>query len=123
MPKTTRDALSEADWQAVKAELQAIMIGLARLRTTISYSALAAQVRTAVMHHRAPVFHQILREICRDELAAGRPVLGVVVVNKQTGICGAGFFKFAAGLGYDVSTPERYWQQEFERVCTYWSEA
>jgi len=114
-------SFTEADWQAIKAEIHAILVGLARMERTMSYSELAAQVRTASMHHRAPGFHSILRDICRDEIAAGRPVIGVLVVNKQTGICGQGYFKFAAQMGADVSDPEAYWQAEFERVCEYWS--
>ena len=72
------------------------------------------------MHHRAPAFHRLLRELCREEIAQERPILGVVVVNKQSGICGAGFFKFCAGLGYDVSDAKRFWQTQFARVCDYW---
>jgi hypothetical protein len=118
----TRYQIAFADWGAVKDEIRAILVLLAKTRRTISYSDLAAQIRTAYMHHRAPAFHELLREVCRDEMDEGRPSLGVLVVKKQTGFCGAGFFKFAAASGQDVSDPEVYWRKEFERVCGYWSE-
>lgn len=113
--------LSEADWRAIKAEIRAILIGLARMRRTIYYSELAAQVRTAYVHYRAPAFDRILQDLCADEVTSSRPILGVLVVNKQTGYCGTGFFKWAALMGYNVSDPEVFWHQEFERVCDYWA--
>ncbi|GAB4525263.1 MAG: hypothetical protein OHK0046_40900 [Anaerolineae bacterium] len=111
---------SEASWDAIKEEIRAILITLARLRKTIAYSELAMQVQTAYIHHRAPAFDRILQALCDDEIAAGRPILGVLVVNKQTGRCGAGFYKTCGLRGYDVSDPEAFWQAEFARVCDYW---
>jgi hypothetical protein len=119
----TRYDFADADWEAVKDEIRAILVPLATMRRTISYSDLAMQIRTAYVHHRAPAFHEMLRELCQDELDAGRPSLGVLVVKKQTGRCGAGFYKFAAVKGEDVSDPEAYWQREFEQVCEYWTNA
>lgn len=118
---TKKYGFTDAEWTDIKAEIHGILVGLARMERKISYSELAMQVTTASMHHRAPGFHSILRDICRDEIAAGRPVIGVLVVNKQSGICGQGYFKFAAGMGADVSDPEAYWRAEFESVCDYWS--
>ena len=117
-----RYGLADADWQEIKAELVNLLIGLARYGQTIAYSELALRVQTVGIHHRAPAFAQILQELCADEIAAERPILGVLVVNKQTGICGAGFFKWCAAQGYDVREPEQFWQAEYERVCDYWSE-
>lgn len=119
MPKT-KNGLATAEWNAIKAEIQDILIGLAKLGRPISYSELAMQITTAYVHHRAPSFHNMLRELCADELDAGRPSLGVLVVKKQTGRCGNGFYSFAANRGEDVSDPEAYWQSEYERVCDYW---
>jgi len=115
-------ALTDTEWNTIKAEIREILIGLAKLEITISYSELAARIQSAYIHYRAPAFDRILQDLCADEVAAGRPVLGVVVVNKQTGRCGAGFFKWAGLQGYDVSDPEVFWQVEFERVCHYWDE-
>lgn len=117
-----RNGLAAADWAAVKDEIRTILISLARLRRTITYSDLAAQIRTAYVHHRAPAFHELLRQACQEEADAGRPSPCVLVVRKQTGLCGAGFFKYAAAAGADVSDPQAYWQREFEHVCAYWSE-
>lgn len=115
-----QSTISAASWQKVKQEIREILIGLAKLQKTIAYSELAAQIRSAYIHYRAPAFDHILQELCEDEVKSGHPILGVLVVNKQTKRCGAGFFKWCAHQGYDVSDPERFWNNEFDRVCDYW---
>ena len=115
--------LIEADWSQAKQEMRELLIKLAKLGLPISYSELAAQITSVYLHHRAPAFGQILRQVAREEAEAQRPMLAVLVINKQTGICGAGFFKHAANLGYDVANPETFWQAEFERVHDYWANA
>lgn len=122
MNETSKYGFADADFEAIKDEILNILIQFARSRKTITYANLCARIQTAYMHHRAPGFHYLLREVCRDEISAGRPVIGVLVVNKQTGLCGAGYFKFAAQMGADVSDPETYWHDEFARVCDYWGE-
>jgi len=112
--------LSDADFDAIKAEIHGILIGIARLESTITYSELAMQIRSAYIHYRAPAFDRILQQLCADEVDAGRPILGVVVVNKLTGRCGAGFYKWCALQGVDVSNPAYFWQEEYKRVCEYW---
>ena len=113
---------AESVWSDIEAEMRHILIGLARGRKTICYSDLAAQIQTAYVHHRAPAFMRILRNLAAEDLNAGCPNLAVLVVRKHTGRCGPGFFKQAAAHGADVSDPEVFWQAEFERVCKYWAE-
>jgi hypothetical protein len=114
--------VTHIDRDALKAEIRAILVGLAKQRKTISYSGLCAQIHTAYLHHRAPIFHNLLREISEDEVADGEPITAVLVVQKQSGRPGAGFYKTAAAKGYDVSDPEAYWQMRFDELCDYWSE-
>lgn len=111
-----------AHWPALRAEMRTALIELARLRQKISYSELAARLQTVYLHHRAPAFSALLREIAAEEEAAGRPSLAALVVNKQTGIPGAGFFKGVVMHGDDTADLEAYWRGEFNRVCDYWSE-
>ncbi|MFW5692181.1 MAG: hypothetical protein ACOCX3_02395 [Chloroflexota bacterium] len=117
---TRRKGLTDADWQALKREMRNILIGLARIEQTIAYSELAAQLRTAYIHYRAPAFGAILREIAEDDEAAGRPSLATLVVNKATGRPGGGYFKHAGSSGANVSDLEAYWQARFRSVCDYW---
>jgi hypothetical protein len=99
-----------------------ILIGLAQRCQTICYSDLATQIQTAYIHHRAPAFMSILHDLVEEDTAAGYPNLAVLVVRKQTGRCGTGFFRDAAANGYDGSDQEAFWVDSFDRVCDYWSE-
>jgi hypothetical protein len=119
----TKSGLNQADWREIKAELRHILIGVAKLGKTIFYSDLAKQVTYATIHHRAPAFDHILQELCADEVGENRPILGVVVVNKATGRCGDGFYKWASAYGYDTHNPQAFWDAEFNRVLEYWQNA
>ncbi|MCU0498166.1 MAG: hypothetical protein MUF87_12510 [Anaerolineae bacterium] len=114
------DRFSTADWQKLKDEMRAILIGVARLKTTITYSELAAELTIAHVHHRAPYFHKLLRELCDDEEASGRPPLAALVVRKDTGICGAGYFADLPVIEGEIADPIAYWRADFERICAYW---
>lgn len=113
-------SFSTADWQALKDEMRAILIGVARLRTTITYSELASELRTVHVHHRAPYFHKLLRELCDDEETLGRPPLAALVVRKDTGICGSGYFADLPVIDGAIADPIAYWRADFERICAYW---
>jgi len=116
----TKSGLNHAHYDAIKAEIRHILIGLAKLGKTIYYSDLARQITSTTIHHRAPVFEHILQDLCADEVADGRPILGVVVVNKQTGRCGDGFYKWASVHGFDTHDNEAFWQSEWIHVLDYW---
>ncbi len=118
----TVKGFSDANWAALKEEMHDILVGMAKLRQTITYSELASLLQTSYVHHRAPYFHRLIWEMCDDDEAAGHVPLAVLIVRKDTGICGAGYFSAAAAAGADVSDPLAYWQSEFQRVCDYWSE-
>ena len=63
-----------------------------------------------------------LDTISRREHRKGRPLLSGVVVNKKTGMPGAGFFKLAKDLGlYDGDDDLEYWSKELHRVYAYWT--
>lgn len=111
-------SFSEANWDELKDEMRAILINQARQRATITYSSLAASMQTVHMHHRAPYFHKLLRDMDADEVHDGRPSLAALVVRKDTGIPGSGFFTEAPVN----SDPVAYWQREFDIICAYWGE-
>jgi hypothetical protein len=75
---------------------------------------------------RGPAFGaqvgRLLDAVNRAEHAAGRPLLSAVVIAKQTGMPGNGFFTGARALGVHTGHDDRaYWQEELRRVCEYWS--
>ena len=63
-----------------------------------------------------------LDTISRREHSNGRPLLSGVVINKATGMPGAGFFKLAKDLSlYDGGDDLEYWSKELHRVYAYWA--
>jgi hypothetical protein len=100
------------NWDHVKAEMRLILIQVARIESTISYSGLAGQVG---LHHRNPKFMRLLIEISDADEQANRPSLAALVVAKATGRPGEGFF-----VGIPHEEREIYWQKRFDDVCDYW---
>ena len=92
--------LNPDEWEAAKEEIRHFMIAVAKLKITITYGELAAQMMTMSPHPGSYVFHALLRNVCRDEREAGRGMLCAVVVSKAKGIPGQGFFKAMIKQGY-----------------------
>ena len=66
----------------------------------------------------------ILDTISRREHRNGRPLLSAVVIRKNEGTPGDGFFKLAKGLGlYNGGDDDMYWWEELKRVHAYWRNA
>ena len=67
----------------------------------------------------------ILGEICKNEVRQGRPMLGSVVVRKDSHMPGEGFFKGAQELGLFQGSTDKdrreFWVQELKKVHGYWS--
>lgn len=117
-----RKRFVEADRAALKAEMRALLIGLARRRQTITYSELAAALTTACVHHRAPEFHRLIVEMSREDEAAGHVALAPLIVRKDSGIPGMGFFVQTAVEGGEAADLEAFWRAAFERACDYWDQ-
>ena len=68
---------------------------------------------------------KILKEVCGSEIRSGRPMLGSLVVRKDTGMPGTGFFREAIVLGNFAGGSEEdnrsFWSAEVKRVYQYWS--
>ena len=65
---------------------------------------------------------RILDEVNHAEHAAGRPLLSAVVIAKETGIPGEGFFTCTRNLRrYTGRDDLAYWVEELRSVHDYWS--
>ncbi|MCB9450941.1 MAG: hypothetical protein H6672_05845 [Anaerolineaceae bacterium] len=121
---TTKPRLTDVRWSDVVAEARAILIEQARLRQTITYAELCTMMQTARIHYHSNTMVRLLDDIGRMEYEAGRPVLPAVVVTKQTGIPGAGYFRLPGTLPGE-ETPadaEAIWGADLQAVFDYWSE-
>src|SRR5512141_2862155 len=69
----------------------------------------------------------LLREICLHEHQQGRPLLAAIVVHKDDGNPGRGFYKLAELLdryaGGDAKSDRAFLEEEQERVWDYWTRA
>ncbi len=107
----------------VPEELYTRLQAVAREQRTAAYSEVApvAGVDTANPHFAA-VLGAMLDEINRVEAGNGRPLISAVVIGKETGMPGQGFFKCARDLRrYDGKDDLAYWLTELRQVFDYWS--
>jgi hypothetical protein len=110
-------SLTREEWADARHRMTGVLIDVARSRSTITYGELAARVFHPLYSPRSPVLHELLREVCTEQDAERGIMLGSVVVRRDSGIPGGGYFRFAAdALGRDVSDPERFWRVEVARV-------
>jgi len=93
---------------------------VARAKGTIYYSqvALAAGVGPRNLG-------LLLGEVCSSEVRQGRPMLGSVVVRKDSHMPGEGYFKSTQRMGKFQGSSEEdkraFWVQELKKVHGYWS--
>lgn len=115
--------LAEAKWSALRAEMRQIMVETARHGQLITYSELCATLKTAYLHFRSPALVRLLVEIGTEEVKAGRPVLPAVVVSKQSGMPGGGYFKITGENGEveGSADPKAMWEADLKRVYEHWS--
>lgn len=112
--------LIETNWQDVKAEIRQLIIETAKMRQLITYSELTGMLQTAYVHYHSHVLTRLLIDIGGEEWAAGRPSLPALVIAKQTGRPGPGYFKLAPGE-IEIGDPIAEWEAEVQRVYDYWS--
>src|SRR5262245_18484379 len=113
MPKR----LANVNWDEVKREIRDILIQVARSQQIITYSELTAMLQTAYVHYHSQVLVSMLTEIGSAEVRAGRPVLPALVVTKQTGLPGAGYFKIRDERGVHIADdPQESWAEDLRQV-------
>lgn len=114
--KATRWGLALDDWRAAKDQAESLIIARARERGTVTYSELCSSITVARFKPYSWRLIALLDEICSQEDAALGIVLASLVVRRDTGMPGEGYFAHAAKLGRDVSDREGFWRSEAERV-------
>jgi hypothetical protein len=105
-----------ATWE--KAKLEAIR-AIVREAKPIAYSDLAKKISSIGFGPHDHIFHHLLGQISVEEDAAGRGMLSALVVHKDDGKPGPGFFDLAQSLGRDVKDRERCWSEEVKTVLSH----
>lgn len=107
-------------WEKAKAEAVRELISQAKKESTITYSDLTQRIHSIAFGPRDQSFHYLLYEISKEEDAASRGLLSALVVRKEDGLPGQGFFDLARELGRDVKDPVRIWSDEVKLVFSKW---
>lgn len=102
------------------------LVMAAHSRSMLTYAGVA---RLAGLAERGnPMAMQVGRlvgEISEDEVTLGRPMLSALVVEKDTGQPGEGFFKLATDLGVfsgsGKNAKRRFLSQEKAKLFTVWA--
>ncbi len=99
---------------------------VARARGTIYYGEIAPLVGVDLNTGRGRrEIGRVLAEVCESEARQGHPLLGSVVVRKDTNVPGKGYFDGARRLGRlsgDTREEELlFWRRELKSVHAHWS--
>src|SRR4051812_32856513 len=110
--------LTHEAWAAAKEEaLFALRRKAIQSNPLITYSDIAEAIRTIEFKPDDKNLHELLGEISRDEDAAGRGMLSVLVVHKYgEQKPGPGLFVLAKQLGRNISDPEEFFVAELAKV-------
>lgn len=109
--------LSQPEWDESRLRLRDLLVRVAEDRSTVTYSEAALVAFGGRFSPRSSALAQLLEEVCTIEDAERGVMLGSVVVRKDSGIPGAGYFTFAREeLARDGVTDRALWEKEVERV-------
>jgi hypothetical protein len=107
----------------VNAAVYEKLIEVARSRKTISYGELGRVAdQTIESDDDIKQLGFLLDEIADQEVAAGRPLLAVVVVSEKTNMPGGGLFKYAKRKKLQKTDDMTFFVTELKRVYDHWSE-
>jgi hypothetical protein len=107
----------EKVWEAAKAEARTILEEVARKkRRPMYYSELSSKITSITFQPDSHDLHGLLGQLSEDSEAEGKGMISALVVHKEDGRPGNGFFTLAKELGRDISDPEKCWLNELNRV-------
>lgn len=109
--------LTHDEWEEARERMQDLLVSVAACRKTITYGECVSIVFAGRFSPRSTALAQMLEEVCTIEDAARGVMLGSVVVRKDSGIPGDGYFAFAEEeLGRDLTDRRGFWESEVSRV-------
>lgn len=111
-----RWGLPVSDWETAKLEAEGLLMRRARERGTVTYSELCNAITVARFKPYSWRLIALLDEICDREDREHGIVLASLVVRRDTGMPGEGYFAHAAKRGRDITDREAFWRAEADRV-------
>ncbi len=120
----TRYNLPIDTWERAVAELTDVLVPVARRGTTVTYSEAVSNLSTVHLTGDSTAFHVLLGDVSRASFDAGAPLLSAVVVAKDSGQPGGGFYDLARELGFDVpdepAAESMFWGAHLDEVHRWW---
>lgn len=116
MPSDTRHGFLRAEWERAKEQAKEHLVACARRRETTTYSALCDAVTAIRLRPYSFAMMAFLNEICTEEDAAHGVMLASLVVRKDTGMPGDGYFGHADKLGRETAERRAFWEGEVARI-------
>ena len=112
-----RWGLTEAEWFEARAALAVLLDRAARSRSTVTYSEAALAAFGGRFSARSGALMDLLGEVDRDAWDATGLMPASLVVRKDSGIPGEGYFRFIGDeLGVPAEEQEEFWRREVLRV-------
>jgi hypothetical protein len=91
-------------WENAKCEAIRAIVRIGKAGSTISYSDLSREITSIAFHPHDHIFHLMLGQISCEEEAAGRGMLSALVVLKDSGMPGEGFWDWQKDLAEMLMT-------------------
>jgi hypothetical protein len=114
--KSTRWGIPIAQWDDARERARAAMLARARAGATITYAELAQAVAETGFRPRSWALMALLGEVCECEDPVYDVWVASLVVRKDTGMPGDGYFAYAEREGLDVSDREAFWRDRVQQV-------
>ena len=107
-------------WDKAKEEAHLVIREVASRRSLIFYSDLVKRITSCELEPHGNALAEMLGEISTEEDITGSGLLSAVVVRKEDGRPGSGFFRLAKRRGREFpdtkSGKDRFWSKEVNRV-------
>jgi hypothetical protein len=118
----TRWGIPLVQWEGARERARAAILARARSGATITYAELADSVASTGFRPRSWALMALLGEVCRDEDPVHDVWIASLVVRKDTGMPGDGYFAYAERDGFDTSDRFGFWRGQVQRVWNAYAE-
>ena len=104
-------------WNAAMVEARDALEKVAKAgHAPIFYGQLNRKIASISFEPNGHDFHGLLGQLSEESDQEGKGMISALVVHKEDGQPGKGFFTLAKTLGRDVSDPDKCWSEELKRV-------
>jgi hypothetical protein len=119
--KDARWGIPLAQWADAREHARAAILLRARTGRTITYSELAREVAETGFRPRSWALMALLSEVCDAEDPVHDVWIASLVVRKDTGMPGDGYFAYAEREGHEIGDRAEFWRDHAQRVWNAYS--